>query len=111
MSSSSDDDDEVVDDVEQERRWYFTSSSPSSSLPNSRWRRKVEAIVVRIMKARLTVTRPELMAGVYEAWRALGRTDAINDDYVAARVAFLVKREWFIVLPDGRLHFEAPQGE
>lgn len=84
---------EFVDPVEQERRW------------------KVEAAVTRTMKARpgVAVAPAELLAAVRAAWQALGRQDAITDEFVVQRINWLVSNEWFERLPDGSFRFVPPQ--
>lgn len=71
------DSDEVVDAGVQQVRW------------------KIEAIVIRRMKAAGRMDEAQLVGAVLSDWGQLGRPETMSGDFVLERLRYLVRKEWF----------------
>ena len=64
---------------------------------------KLEAIIIRAMKAASSMPHEQLVAHTLQQWQALGRPEPVGPELVLDRIAYLQKREWF-ALRDGAYH-------
>ena len=79
MNGGDDDDEIEVEPAEQQVRW------------------KIEALLIRAMKSSTTMQYEALVASALAGWQALGRPEPMSRQFVEERIAFLVRREWFVV--------------
>lgn len=56
---------------------------------------KLEAIMIKAMKANQIMTHDNLVAHTLHEWQALGRPEPVGPELVLNRLAYLMKREWF----------------
>jgi hypothetical protein len=63
------------------------------ALQQVRW--KIEAFIIKAMKAANSMTHQQIVNHALEQWRLLGRAEPMTAQFVEERLAYLVKREWF----------------
>jgi hypothetical protein len=63
------------------------------ALQQVRW--KIEAIIIRAMKAAQAMDHNQLVQHTMQQWQSLNRPENMSVGFIEERLAYLVKREWF----------------